>query len=295
MNPQLSVFDFQEQPVRVIDREGSPWFVAADVCRVLEIANPSDALRSFDDDEKITLANTEGNPRAGIPHQMAVVSESGLYALVFKSRKPQAKAFRKWVTAEVLPAIRQSGGYALPISSESPSAPLATAKRLEAGAAALIENPITVPGYVREFRPNWGNTVVMAFGRRVRQTAKAVGIPYSSMQDPGWGILAAYPRNLCFWVDKMMADSPKPGDDEQFAALISGTPPGEHNLEEVMGRALDQGFFPDWLTGASLKDRSAKIKFGRLIARCKNQSFPGRSLSRRRTKRGIKITIKEAR
>lgn len=114
----LQTFDFQEAPVRVLVREGAPWFVAADVCRVLEIANSRDAIAALDEDEKITVANADGNPRAGIPHQMNLISESGLYALVFKSRKPEARKFRKWVTAEVLPAIRETGRY------EGASAPM---------------------------------------------------------------------------------------------------------------------------------------------------------------------------
>lgn len=110
----LQTFDFNEAPVRVMLRDEQPWFVAADVCRVLEIANSRDAVSGLDEDEKITVANADSNPRAGIPHQIGLVSESGLYALVFKSRKPEAKKFRKWVTAEVLPAIRQTGRYELP-------------------------------------------------------------------------------------------------------------------------------------------------------------------------------------
>lgn len=106
----LQVFDFKENPVRVVDRENSPWFVAADVCRVLEIGNTTEAIRSLEDFEKMTLSNPEG--RAGNGAQSYnLISESGLYALIFKSRKPQAVAFRLWVTSEVLPAIRQNGFY----------------------------------------------------------------------------------------------------------------------------------------------------------------------------------------
>ncbi len=110
----LQTFDFNESPVRVMLRDAQPWFVAADVCRVLEIANSRDAAAALDEDEKITVANADGNPRAGIPHQLNLISESGLYALVFKSRKSEARKFRKWVTAEVLPAIRQTGRYEAP-------------------------------------------------------------------------------------------------------------------------------------------------------------------------------------
>ena len=103
--------------VRVVMKDGEPWFVAKDVCECLELDNVTEALRGLDDDEKITLSNPEGNPRAGIPHQMNVVSEAGLYSLILRSRKPEAKAFKRWITHEVLPSIRrtgQYGGYALP-------------------------------------------------------------------------------------------------------------------------------------------------------------------------------------
>lgn len=107
----LVKFEFKSHEVRTVIIDGEPWFVAKDVCDVLDIQNPSDALKSLDADERITLDNPEGNPRAGNPLTFNAVSESGLYALIFKSRKPQAKAFRKWVTSEVLPQIRKTGKY----------------------------------------------------------------------------------------------------------------------------------------------------------------------------------------
>ena len=116
----LSVFDFNETPVRILLRDDEPWFVAADVCRVLEIANPRDAITELDADEKITVANADGNPRRGTPHKMNLISDSGLYALIFKSRKKEAKTFRKWVTSEVLPAIRKTGSYKLPTDMAAP-------------------------------------------------------------------------------------------------------------------------------------------------------------------------------
>lgn len=110
---EIIPFDFEEQAVRVVMRDGEPWFVAADVCRVLEIRNTSDAVLRLDDDERDmvnlnTLGLTEGirgNPNASI------ISESGLYALTVRSDKPEARRFRKWITAVVLPSIRRTGRY----------------------------------------------------------------------------------------------------------------------------------------------------------------------------------------
>lgn len=112
---RLTPFAFNDDMVRVhMDASGNPWFVATDVCRALEINNSRDALSTLDEDERITVGNSDGNPRNGIPHQYSVVSESGLYSLIFRSRKERARQFRKWVTAEVLPAIRKTGRYVTP-------------------------------------------------------------------------------------------------------------------------------------------------------------------------------------
>lgn len=113
----LTTFDFNEAPVRVLLRDEQPWFVAADVCRVLEIANSRDAIADLDEDERDvanadTLRSNVATTDIRIPNRgMQIISESGLYALVFKSRKPEARKFRKWVTMEVLPAIRLTGRY----------------------------------------------------------------------------------------------------------------------------------------------------------------------------------------
>lgn len=115
MSDALVPFAFGDSMVRVrMDENGNPWWVAKDVCRILELGNVTEALRTLDEDEKITLTNPEGNPRAGIPCKMNMISESGLYALVFRSRKPEAKAFSKWVRTEVLPALRKTGRYEIP-------------------------------------------------------------------------------------------------------------------------------------------------------------------------------------
>lgn len=104
-------FQFHDATVRtLVGPDGEPWFVAADVCRVLEIGNVSQALSRLDDDET-TLISNEGASN-GLP--MNAVNESGLYSLVLGSRKPEAKAFKRWVTREVLPAIRKTGGFGKP-------------------------------------------------------------------------------------------------------------------------------------------------------------------------------------
>lgn len=100
--------------VRTTVIDGEPWFVAADVCHALDIGNPSDALNRLDDDER-TLVSIEG---ASNGKPVNGVNEPGLYSLVLGSRKPEAKAFKRWITHDVIPAIRKTGGYHVPQSPE---------------------------------------------------------------------------------------------------------------------------------------------------------------------------------
>lgn len=95
--------------IRVVYRDGDPWFLAADVCRALDIGNPTMALTRLDTDEK-ALSNIEGLSRGN--DKGNIVSEAGLYSLILRSRKPEAKAFKRWVTHEVIPSIRKHGVYA---------------------------------------------------------------------------------------------------------------------------------------------------------------------------------------
>lgn len=110
MTTDIMPFDFHGQTVRTLtDSHGEPWFVAKDVCDILGITNSRDAMSSLDDDEK-GVANTD---TPGGRQNVSIVSEPGLYVLIGKSRKPEAKAFRRWVNHEVLPSIRKTGGYAM--------------------------------------------------------------------------------------------------------------------------------------------------------------------------------------
>ena len=102
---ELKLFENEEfGKVRVLEIENEPWFVAKDVCDILELSNPSVALKNLDEDERTKLnLGRQGNTN--------LINESGLYALVVRSRKPEAKKFRKWITSEVLPSIRKHGVY----------------------------------------------------------------------------------------------------------------------------------------------------------------------------------------
>lgn len=105
MNNEIRKFDFRGASLRTLtDEAGEPWFVAKDVCDILEISNPSDALKRLDDDERSRF-------NLGRQGETNIVNEAGLYVLVLGSRKPEAHEFKRWVTHEVLPQIRKTGGY----------------------------------------------------------------------------------------------------------------------------------------------------------------------------------------
>lgn len=93
--------------IRTLTIDGEPWFVAADVCKALELGNPSMTVERLDADEKgISSIDTLGGKQ-----RMAIINEPGLYSVILCSRKPEAKAFKRWITHEVIPTIRKYGGY----------------------------------------------------------------------------------------------------------------------------------------------------------------------------------------
>lgn len=123
MQALQNVFSFQEKQIRVVVKDGEPWFVARDVCAILEIGNTSQALVRLDDDEKgVISTDTPGGVQ-----EMAAVNESGLYELVLGSKKQEAKEFKRWIKREVLPSIRKTGAYAV---SENKIVPLSERQAL---------------------------------------------------------------------------------------------------------------------------------------------------------------------
>ena len=107
----LALFTYADQQVRTVIVAGEVWFVVRDVCTVLGIANPSDALSRIDADG---VGTTEVIDSMGRTQSASIVNEAGLYELIFQSRKPEARDFRRWVTKDVLPQIRRSGSFGAP-------------------------------------------------------------------------------------------------------------------------------------------------------------------------------------
>ncbi|MBQ6664168.1 MAG: winged helix-turn-helix transcriptional regulator [Synergistaceae bacterium] len=104
---ELQVFVYGSEPVRTIEIDGENWLVAKDVCNILEIVDYHQAVERLDDDER----GRYKVPTPGGIQEMTVINESGLYKLTFRSNKPEAKKFTKWVTSEVLPTLRKTGSF----------------------------------------------------------------------------------------------------------------------------------------------------------------------------------------
>lgn len=112
----LKIFENKEfGEIRTVVKDGEPWFVGKDVAEILGHSNPQRALRDYidDDDKGVTKIVTPGGTQT-----MAIINESGLYSLILSSKLPNAKKFKKWVTSEVLPSIRKTGGYQKPLTPQ---------------------------------------------------------------------------------------------------------------------------------------------------------------------------------
>ena len=163
MENNIQIFAHEQfGKVRVIMIDGEPWFVAADVCRVLDFKNPSDILKRLDDDEKCKIPESRvvvdpilniGPTVAPFLHEISVVNEPGLYRLIFASRKPEAKNFQRWVYHEVLPSIRKTGSYSLVAKPE----PVVTfPEAIYRVYAFLLEDTNVKIGYTKRFCPRIG-------------------------------------------------------------------------------------------------------------------------------------------
>ncbi|WP_434345712.1 Bro-N domain-containing protein [Myxococcus virescens] len=144
---QLVAFNFESHHVRVVmDKQGEPWFVAADVCAALTI-NTEQTRRLGEDEKGLRSVQTPGGPQ-----EMTVVNEPGLYVLTFTSRKPEARRFKHWVTHEVLPTLRKTGAYALPAAA--PAQPrLAPSSPLQDQVLAHLDVARTLASFIPGLKP----------------------------------------------------------------------------------------------------------------------------------------------
>ena len=148
---------YNDNPVRIVEKDGEPWFVAKDVCNILEIKEPHRSIKGLDDDEKGRHSMTT----LGGEQELTIINEPGLYRLVFKSRKKEAEAFKRWVCHEVLPSIRKTGAYL------APSFPIEQFQKVLATIIEQVQKVIQINNiqrqqleYAQQFIPNteYGST-----------------------------------------------------------------------------------------------------------------------------------------
>ena len=107
MEKEMQIFHYQDQEVRTVEQGGEPWWVLADVCKALGLRSPHKVADRLDEDEK----GRTFIPTLGGAQELTIINEPGLYTVILRSNKPDAKAFKRWITHEVLPAIRRTGQY----------------------------------------------------------------------------------------------------------------------------------------------------------------------------------------
>lgn len=183
MNQTITIFNHLGNDIRVTtDEQGEPLFVLKDICDALDLKNISDVASRLDEDG---VGTTEVIDNLGRPQKTNVVTEAGLYEVIFMSRKPEAKAFKRWVTSEVLPSIRKHGMYATPATIEEMIAnpdiiiQLATtlkeerAARAKAEAEVEAQRPVAALGKAIETAE--GDLTPSAFGKILSKTIKTMG------------------------------------------------------------------------------------------------------------------------
>ena len=134
--PTIFTFPDTGQPVRTVAVNAEPWWIASDVCAVLDIANVGNVLARLDDDDVSSIRLADGTP--GNPNR-AIVNEPGLYELVIRSDRPQAKAFRRWITHDVIPSIRKTGAYVTALADPLDEIEAANSRASQAVAIARQE------------------------------------------------------------------------------------------------------------------------------------------------------------
>lgn len=183
---ELVKFDFKGSSVSIVDRDGILWYVAKDVCNALGLTNVTEAVRALDEDEKHQLDTNIINSEVG-GRGTIIISESGMYKLVFRSRKEVAKEFTRWVTHEVLPTIRRKGFYVSPkITNSTQFKEITEDIRIallcaldnypskKAMAKELGINPYTLKGIIQGRHPsmarrNWLKLRQVVEGRLIQQ------------------------------------------------------------------------------------------------------------------------------
>ena len=183
MSTDIIPFRFESHEVRALTINNEPWFVLADLCRVLDLSNPSMVATRIDPD---ALSTTEVIDSMGRKQHAGIVNEPGLYEVVFLSRKPEARAFKRWITHEVIPSIRKTGGYGQQLAltdeeivAQALQITTAKVKQLE----AKVEEDKPKVEYVDSFVAVEDDVLI------IRDAAQVLGVKESELRDAltDWG------------------------------------------------------------------------------------------------------------
>jgi len=234
----VQIFKFESAEVRTVSKCGEPWFVASDVCGVLELTNTTMAMEKLDGDEKAKFnLGLQGSP-------VNIVNESGLYSLILTSRKPEAKRFKKWVTSEVLPAIRKTGKYE---STPNHLIPQTLPEALRLAADLAEQNATLAP------KAAIADRIAVADGcLSIREAAKALKVPEKKLVHwlliNGWmyrdqkGRLRGYAGKTPRYLNHKITPIPTDEDLERVAVQVLITAEGLVRLAEIFngGDSLPQ-------------------------------------------------------
>lgn len=181
---ELQIFNYNGGEVRTVQKDGEPWFVLKDVCTALGISHVKDTANRLENDE---VGQTEVIDSIGRTQTATIINESGLYSVILRSDKPEAKPFRKWVTSEVLPSIRKHGAYMTPETLEaailSPDYLLKVVTALKdetdkRKALEAVNSRLTVENQIMHPKADYFDELVNRnLLTNFRETAKELGVP----------------------------------------------------------------------------------------------------------------------
>ena len=253
--PAMLSFTFEGTQLRGFEEEEESWFVAQDACALLGLGNPSQALAKLDDDEKgIITSDTLGGHQ-----QLLIVSESGLYALIFRSRKPVAKLIRKWVTQEVLPTIRKTGRYELPANDDEQTIGPVGSDPLGLDSRFDIERLNVKVALLREYRHIFGKDTA-------QRMVEPLGLPVPQWMQTAAGRFSIddLDRTIVDWIEERCTLEPSYRtmsrvlfkDYEEWCELHDRSPCNQTKFGKQLERAGVRGFHSNgmWRRGIRLKD-----------------------------------------
>ena len=242
----LQTFNFSNQSVRVVLKNGEPWWIAADVCKILTIQNGADAVSRLDPDEKSTIEISDSGNLNSI---RIIVSESGLYTLIMRSNKPEARTFRKWVTSEVLPQIRKTGAYTA-IPSDPVEQVLLLANKLSETAKLVLEERsknLALTHQINEQAPMVDMATAFLSSTNsitITEFAKAIGVSGVSLfywlDENGFIWKNDHQKAIQKYVDLRWFEHkevPRWNDKEKFDLQIRITPLGQSEIFKAINKA----------------------------------------------------------